>query len=247
MTLPFALTFTALHAYFSPSRYASSVITKAEAWQAMCVSFSYKSDSKSVHSLLHCDAGFSSSSFTSSNFLYCFFPGSRLWFLRLPKISLFCLPANALGSRARGYLFDLRQTACPEEYHSSFCSSFSHTEFLATATNLSWSTAIGPGKVAYPMLKRLPRSDLDFLLHIFNLSWSLHSFPSIWNTSSIILIHKMGKPLDSPDFFQLISLTSCEPKLFECIILLCLFFSLKCNFILSPRQAGFRSERFIFD
>ena len=42
------------------------------------------------------------------------------------------------------------------------------------------------------MLKHLPRSGMDFLLHIFNLSWTLHSFPSIWKTSSIISIHKMG-------------------------------------------------------
>ena len=43
------------------------------------------------------------------------------------------------------------------------------------------------------MLKHLSRSGMDFLLHIFNLSWSSHSFPSIWKTSSIIPIHKMGK------------------------------------------------------
>ena len=48
------------------------------------------------------------------------------------------------------------------------------------------------------MLKQLPRSGMDFLLHIFNLSWSSHSFPSIWKTSSIIPLHKMRKPLDSP-------------------------------------------------
>ena len=55
------------------------------------------------------------------------------------------------------------------------------------------------------MLKHLPRSGIDFLLHIFNLSWSSHSFPSICKTSSIIPIHKMGKPLDSPAFFRPIS------------------------------------------
>ena len=49
----------------------------------------------------------------------------------------------------------------------------------------------GPDKVAYSLLKHLPRSGMDFL-HIFNHSWSLHSFPSIWKTSSIIPIHKMG-------------------------------------------------------
>ena len=96
---------------------------------------------------------------------------------------------------------------CPVESHSSFCSPFSPTKFHATASNLSSSTATGPDKVAYPMLKHLPRYGMDFLLHIFNLSWSSHSFPSIWNTSSIIPIHKMGKPLDSPASFLPISLS----------------------------------------
>ena len=74
------------------------------------------------------------------------------------------------------------------------------------------------------MLKRLTRSDMDFLLHIFSLSWSLHSFPSIWKTSSIIPIHKMGKSLDSPAFFQPISLTFGVSKLLERIILSRLLF-----------------------
>ena len=50
----------------------------------------------------------------------------------------------------------------------------------------------------------------------------------------------MGKPLDSPAFFQPISLTSCVSKLFERIILSRLLFFLESNLILSPRQAGFR-------
>ena len=80
---------------------------------------------------------------------------------------------------------------------------------------------------------------MDFLLHIFNLYWSSHSFPSIWKTSSIIPIHKMGKPLDSPASIRPISLTSCVSKLFECIILSCLLFFLESNSIRSPRQVGF--------
>ena len=97
------------------------------------------------------------------------------------------------------------------------------------------------------MLKHLPRSGIDFLLHIINLSWSLHSFPSIWKTSSIIPIHKMGKPLDSPASFRPISLTSCVSKLFERIILSRLLFFLESNSILSPRQAAFRPERSTLD
>ena len=88
------------------------------------------------------------------------------------------------------------------------------------------------------MLKHLPRSGMDFL-HIFNLFWSLHSFPSIWKTSSIIPIHNMGHPLDFPASFQPISLASCISKLFERIILLRLLFFLKRKSILSPHQAGF--------
>ena len=81
---------------------------------------------------------------------------------------------------------------CLVDSHWSFCSSFNSTEFLGAVSSLFSSTATGPDKVAYPMLKHLSRSGMDFLLHIFNLSWTLHSFPSIWKTSSIIPIHKMG-------------------------------------------------------
>ena len=133
------------------------------------------------------------------------------------------------------------------ESHSSFCFPFTLAELLAAASNLSSSTATGPDKVAYPILKHLPRSGMDFLLHIFNLSWSSHSFPSIWKTSFIIPIHKMGKLLDSPASFRPISLTSCVSMLFERIILSRLLFFLESNSILSFCQAGFRSEHSTLD
>ena len=108
-------------------------------------------------------------------------------------------------------------------------------------------TATDPDKVAYPMLKHLPRSGMNLLLHIFNLSWSLRSFSSIWKTSSIVLIHKRGKPLDSSASFRPISLTSCVSNLFERIILSGLLFFPESNSILSPRQAGFRPEQSTLD
>ena len=92
-----------------------------------------------------------------------------------------------LRSRTRGYLSELRRATCPLEFHSSFCSHFSLAELLAAASNLFSFTATGLDKVFYPMLKHLPHSGMDFL-HIFNLSWTLHSFPSIWKSSSIISI-----------------------------------------------------------
>ena len=234
-------------AYISASRRASSVIAKAktEAWQTIWSSLSPKSNPKSVLSLLRSIAGSPSS---SPNVPNCSSPSESASvyaaYLR-SHFSVF-LP-KALRSRSRGYLSELRRATCPVESHSSFCSPFFPAEFLATASNLSSYTATRPDKVAYPMLKHLPRSGMDFLLHIFNLSWSSHFFPSIWKTSSIIPIHKLGKPLDSPASFRPISHTSCVSKLFERIILSRLLFFLESNSILSLRQAGFRPGQSTLD
>ena len=98
------------------------------------------------------------------------------------------------------------------------------------------------------MPKYFPSSGINFLLHAFNLSWSLHSFPSIWWTSFTVSIHLMGKPLDSSAFFRSIFLSPVSQKLFERIILSRLLFFLKCNSIRSlfPR-AEFHSERSTLD
>ena len=237
-------------AYISACRRASSVIAKAkaEAWQTTCSSLSPKSNPTSVHSLLRSIAGSPSSSSSSPNFPNCSSPReSASVYAAYLRYHFSVSQPKALRSRARGYLSETRRATCSEESHSSFCSPFSPAEFHAAASNLSSSSTIGPGKVAYPMLKHLPHAGMDFLLYIFNLSWSSHSFPSIWKTSSIIPIHKMGKPLDSPGSFHPISLTSCASKLFERIILYRLLFFLESNFILSPRQAGIRPGRSTLD
>ena len=237
-------------AYISTSRRASSVISKAktEGWQTTCSSLSPKSNPKFVHSLLCSIAGSPFRSSSSPNFPNCSSSRESVSVYAAYLRSHFSISQpKALCSRARGYLSEVRRALCSEKSHSSFCSPFSFAEFLAAASNLSSSSATGPDKVAYLMLMYLPRSGMDFLLYIFNLSWSSHSFPSMWKTSSIIPIHKMGKPLDSPASFRSISLTSYVSKLFERIILSRLLFFLESNSVLSPRQAGFRPGRSTFD
>ena len=237
-------------AYISASRRSSSVIAKAkaEALQTTSSSLSPKSNPKSVYFLPRSIAGSPSSSSSSPNFPNCSSPRELASFYSAYLRSHFSVSQlKTLRDRARGCLSELRRATCPEKSHSSFCSPFSPAEFHAAASNLSSSTATCPDKVAYPMLKHLPRSGIDFLLHIFNLSWSLHSFPSIWKTSSIIPIHKMGNPLDSPASFRPISFIFCVSKLFERIILSRLLFFLESNSILSPRHAGFRPGRSTLD
>ena len=229
-------------AFISAFRRASSVIAKAkaEAWQVTCSSLSCKFNPKSIYSLLRSVAGSSSSSSSSPNFPnYFSLRESASVFADYLRYHFSVSQSKALRSRARGYLFELCRDTCFEESHLSFCSPFSLDEFLAADSNLSFSTATGSDQVSYPMLKHLLRSGMDFLSHIFNFSLTLYSFPSIWKTFSIIPIHKMGKPLDFPASFRLISFTSCVSKLFERIILSRLLIFLESNSILSPRQAGF--------
>ena len=163
-------------AYISASRRASSVIAmaKAGAWQATCSSHSHKSHPKSVYSLLRSVAGSSPSSSSSPNFPNCFSTKeSALVFAAYPRSHFSVSQPKSSRSRARGYLSELGRAKCPEESYSSFFPPFSSVKFLEAASNLSLSTATGRDKVAYFILKRLPRSGMDFFQHIFNLSFHL--------------------------------------------------------------------------
>ena len=126
---------------------------------------------------------------------------------------------KALRSRAKGYLFELHRVTCPDVSHSSFCSPPSFTKLLAAAYNFFLLHCQWPRQSCLSHAKAPSSPGVDFFLHIFNLSWTLHSFPSIWKTSSIIPIHKMEMTLGSPASFRPTSLTSCVLKLFERIIL----------------------------
>ena len=119
-------------AYISVSRRASSVIAKAktEAWQATCSSLSPKFNPKSVHSLLRSIAGSPSSSFSSPNIPDCSPRESASVFAGYLRSHFSVSQPKALRSRARGYLTELRRATCPVEFHSSFCSPFSLSEFL---------------------------------------------------------------------------------------------------------------------
>ena len=127
--------------------------------------------------------------------------------------------------------------------HNSFCSPFSLTELSSVISNFSFSTASGPDQIAYLLLKHLTEPAQLLLLSLFNRSWHSHTFPSCWKPTTIIPIHKPGKPTSPPSFFRPISLTSCISKLFERLILSRLTFHLESNHLLSTCQAGFRPGR----
>ena len=140
-------------AYISASRRASSVIAKAktEAWLTTCSSLSPKSKPKSLHSLLRCIAGSPTSSSSSPSFPNCSSPRELASVYAAYLKSHFSVSQpNALRSRARGYLSELRQGTRPLKSRSSFCSPFSSADFLAAASNLTSSTATGQTKLPIP-------------------------------------------------------------------------------------------------
>ena len=140
-------------AYISASRRASSVIAKAKAepWQTTCSSLSPRSNPKSMNSLLCSIASSPFSSSSSPNFPNCSSPRESVSFCTAYLRSHFSISQpKALRSRSTGYLSALRRATCPEESHSSFCSSFSSAEFHAAASNLFSSATTGPDKVAVP-------------------------------------------------------------------------------------------------
>ena len=74
-----------------------------------------------------------------------------------------------------------------------------------------------------------------------------HPYSQTWKPTTIIPIHKPGKPTSSPSSFRPISLTSCISKLFKRLILSRLTFHLESNHLPSTCQAGFCPGRSSLD
>ena len=120
---------------------------------------------KSVYSLLRSVAVSSSTSSSSPNFSNCSSPRElALVFADYLRSHFSLSQPRALCSKARGCQFEICRATCPQESHCYFWSLFSPPVFLAASFNLSSFSATGPERVAYPILKHLPHSGMDFLV-----------------------------------------------------------------------------------
>ena len=237
--------------YIDASRRASSVISRAKSatWQATCSNLSPRSDPRAVFRLLNAISGKKSTSHDPS-FPDCTSPLDTANHYASYLCSHLSQATPRSSRRAeRQFMNELRKASCEDasSLHNSFCSPFSLNELSTAISNLSSSTASGPDQIAYPLLKHLPEPAQLLLLSLFNRSWHSHAFPSCWKPSTIIPIHKPGKPTSSASSFRPISLTSCISKLFEPLILSRLTFHLESNHLLSTCQAGFRPGRSSLD
>ena len=233
--------------YIDASRRASSVISRAKSatWQATCSNLSPRSDPRAVFRLLNAISGKKNTS-QDSSFPDCTCPlDTANHFASYLRSRLSQATPRSSRRAERQFMNELRKASCEDasSLHNSFCSPFSLTELSTAICNFSSSTASGPDQIAYPLLKHLPEPAQLLLLSLFNMSWNSHTFPSCWKPTTIIPIHKPGKPTSSPSFFCPIFLTSCISKLFERLILSRLTFHLESNHLLSTCQAGFRPGR----
>ena len=123
-----------------------------------------------------------------------------------------------------------------EEYNSLF----NITE-LKDAIAVSKDTATGPDDIHYQMLKHLPETALDTLLHIFNGIWTTGVFPESWRLATIIPIPKPGKDHAEPTNYRPIALTSCLCKTLERMINKRLVWYLESNNLITKLQSGFHT------
>ena len=236
--------------YIDASRRASSVISRAKSatWQATCSNLSPRSDPCAVFRLLNAISGKKNTS-QDPSFSGCTSPLDTANHYASYLRSHLSQATPRYSRRAeRQFMNELRKASCEDasSLHNSFCSFFL-TELSTAICNLSSSTASGPNQIAYPLRKHLPEPAQLLLLSLFNRSWYSHTFPSCRKPTTIIPIHKPGKPTSSPSSFRPISLTSCISKFFERLILSRLTFHLKSNHLLSTCQASFRPGRSSLD
>ena len=183
---------------------------KANSWQKTCSSLSPKTRPSEIFSLFRSTSG--SPSPTSSdlpNFPSCHTPVDCANHISSHLQSHFSTQGpKPFRSTEKVQVNHIRTAHC-NTLHSTFCSPFSFLELSTAISQLSTSTSLGPDQITYPLLTYLPQSALHFLLYIFNLSWSTHTFPYTWKQSTIIPILKPEKLSDSPSSYRPISLTSC--------------------------------------
>ena len=184
--------------YIATSRYISTVISKAKAksWQNTCSSLSPKTRPSEVFSLLRSISG-SPSPTTSDfpNFPNCHTPVDCANHLSSHLQSHFSTQTSKpFRSTEKAQMKYIRTAHC-NTLHSTFCSPFSSLKLSTAISQLSTSTSSGPDQITYPLLSHLPKSALHFLLYIFNLSWSTHTFPLPGNNQQSFPFSNPENPL----------------------------------------------------
>ena len=109
---------------------------------------------------------------------------------------------------------------------------------LEDALAHSNNSAVGSDKLNCEMLKHMPNHCLQILLLLFNRIWFTGEITPEWLHSMIVPFHKPNKPVNLPQSYRPISLTSHVWKIMERMVAARLRWYLEKNNILKKIQRG---------
>ncbi|KAL4085147.1 hypothetical protein QTP88_027439 [Uroleucon formosanum] len=119
---------------------------------------------------------------------------------------------------------------------------FTPNEIKYTISKLKNGKAPGHDPIANKILKKLTNKAILNITHIFNAMLRLSYFPPLWKISTIILVHKPGKPKNTTSSYRPFSLLPSLGKLFEKLLLKRLQNISEINKIIPNSQYGFRAH-----
>ena len=154
---------------------------------------------------------------------------------------------NTLQSNPRidaGIKRNLKNKECfhPPNNHSGFTKALTITELKAALRKLKPHKAPGSDQITNEMITNLGSNGMAVLLRLINITWKTGQLPKGWKTAVLIPLLKETKPKSAPSSYRPISLTSCTGKLVERIINERLNWWFEHSIIITPYQAGFRSN-----
>ncbi|KAL4149704.1 hypothetical protein QTP88_003582 [Uroleucon formosanum] len=119
---------------------------------------------------------------------------------------------------------------------------FTPNEIKYTISKLKNGKAPGHDLITNNILKQLTNKAILNITHIFNAMLRLSYFPPLWKISTIILVHKPGKPKNTTSSYRPISLLPSLGKLFKKLLLKRLQNISEINKIIPNSQYGFRAH-----
>ena len=109
------------------------------------------------------------------------------------------------------------------------------------------ATSPGIDLIDNVMLKNLPETYYNYLLQIFNYSWSCEILPEKWKISLLCPIPKGKENQNAVESYRPISMLSCIGKLMERLVYTRLNYHIETRNMLLESQAGFRKKRSVHD
>ena len=132
------------------------------------------------------------------------------------------------------------------ENNEPYNKEFTMKELEHALSKLKNSTP-GKDKIHNLFLKNAPPHIKEYLLKLFNASWSQENIPKDWLKSILIPICKPNKEPNEITSYRPISLLSCTSKLMERMIASRLDWILESHNLISSTQCGFRKQRSTYD